>query len=199
MKSHTILILLLIIAAVALLSFSRLFSAASETDAKKFFMEDLEQSYPDADVREIIYINRIGEGPGSYFVLKARVSMRMYTPCPERIEVEYHYPARNFLKRDEKIVQGCKVCIDSKPNCHVSYPEEAIIASHTYNGTKQVKDYLDSYPNAIPNALLLDYYNQIKNVWQVEWISKGAPYGIRIFISQQDNKVVNTEQFSAGS
>ncbi|MFH1306081.1 MAG: hypothetical protein ABIH83_00285 [Candidatus Micrarchaeota archaeon] len=191
MKKETILIFLVIVTVIALLYFSSLFNTTSEVDAKKFFMEDLEQSYPDADVREIIYINKVGEGSDAYYLLRARVSNYLSTPCPERIEVEYQYPARNFLKTDEKVVSGCQVCIDNRPNCHISYPEEAIIASHTYEGTEAVQQFLDNYPSAIPSASLLDEYDGGKNIWKIRWTSKTTNTSMDIFISQKDNEVVD--------
>lgn len=176
---------------IALFSFTRLFSGASEVDAKKFFEEDLTQSYPSADLREVLNTTKIGEGPDSYYALKARVSYGLSTPCPERIEVEYHYPARNFLKRDEKIVSGCAVCTGDSLNCHIIYPEEAVIASHTYNGTEEITQFIKTYSSAVPSVSILPEYEDEKNVWQVDWSSPKAPNTLRVLISQTNNCIIS--------
>jgi hypothetical protein len=196
MKSHTLLIFLILIAGLALLYFFSLFGSTPQTDAKKFFMEDLETSYPDADIREVLSINKVGTGAEEYYILKARVSKNMDTPCPERIKVEYNYPARNFLKEDEKTVQGCQVCVKDSANCHISYPEEAIIASHTYNGTERVKGYIENYPSAYANAQLLENYGGEINVWEIEWFSKDSPYSLKAYISQKNNSIIGFEEIS---
>ena len=191
MKSSTVLIILIAIAVIAVFLFSQLFNSSEEVDAKKFFEEDLEESYPYADVREILSINKIGSESGDYFVLKARVSSGLDTPCPERIEVEYNYPSRNFVKSDEKIVSGCSVCIEEEANCYISYLEEAIIASHTYEGTARIKDYITKYENAFATATLLPNFEEEQNVWKVSWDAEDAHYSITVYISQKDNSVVS--------
>lgn len=193
MKSHTVLIILIIIAAIAVFSFTHVFNNSPEVDAKKFFEEDLQESYPNADIREILSVNKVGTGYSEYYILRARVSSQMDTPCPERIEVEYNYPSRNFVKTDEKIVYGCQVCIENTQNCYVSYPEEAIIASHTYPQTQRISDYLSKYPNAFPQSALLPTFGDEKNVWEVQWDSDDAPYVITAYISQSSNEIVSIE------
>jgi hypothetical protein len=191
MKTGTVLIILLIVAAIAIFSFNQLFASAPQTDAKKFFEEDLKESYPYADVREVLSINKVGALTGEYYVLKARVSSGMDTPCPERIEVEYNYPSRNFVKTDEKVVSGCQVCIEDKENCHISYPEEAIIASHTYNGTQRIAEYIKTYKNPYPLATLLPELDGEKNVWEVSWDSNESSYLLTAYISQRGNQVIS--------
>jgi hypothetical protein len=193
MKKEVVLILLIIIAILALLSFSRAFNGKSEDDARKFFAEDMAESYPTADVREIMDVTKVGEGPDAYYALKARVSYNLSTPCPERIEVEYNYPARNFVKRNDSVVHGCQVCLN-RPHCVVSYPEEAIIASHTYEGDQPVLSYLKSYPEAKPTARLLDTYQDERNVWEVTWSDASASYGLAVRISQTRNQIIDTQQ-----
>lgn len=189
MKKEVLLILLLLIATLAFLSFTRQFSSRSEEDARKFFLEDLQDSYPAADVRDIIDVLRVGEGPDSYYVLRARVSFNLTTPCPQRLEVEYNYPARSFVKRNDTLVRGCQVCLN-RPHCVVSYPEEAVIASHTYNGSEKVGDYLARYPSAKPKARLLDNYDGERSVWQVDWSDPSAPGALSVLISQANNQII---------
>ncbi len=195
MKKEAFVVLLIIVALVLLLSFSRLFGTSSEDDARKFFAEDLQESYPDADLRVINNVTRIGEGPDAYYSLKASVSSNLTTPCPERLEVDYYYPQQNFVKRAQKIVYGCKVCLNT-PKCVITYPEEAIIASHTYEGSQQVRDYLSRYPHAVPNATLLDDLNGSPNVWQVEWTDPADPNGLAVLISQAQNKIIGIRPIS---
>jgi len=194
MKSHTILIILVIIAAFALLSFNQIFSKPSEVDAKKFFEEDLAQSYPNADVLEIISVQKSADESKDLYILKARVSSGLKTVCPERIEVEYHYPSRNFVKEEDRIVYGCQVCVDNKQNCHISYMEEAIIASHTYGKTEEVKSYISNYPNAVASVNFIENYNQIKNVWHVRWESTDSPYYIDVYLPQSGESAILVEK-----
>ncbi len=195
MKKEVLLILLIVAALLALVSFSRMFNTRTESDARKFFAEDLQESYPAADVREILDVTKLGEGPDAYYVLKARVSYNLTTPCPERLEVEYNYPSRNFVKRNDTIVYGCQVCLN-RPRCVVSYPEEAIIASHTYTGGQSVRDYLSTYPAAKPMAGLLANYNDETNVWEVNWSDAAAPYGLSVHISQTSNQILDVEHLA---
>ena len=186
------------IAVLAVLSFMQIFNNSQEVDAKKFFEEDLAESYPYADVREILSTKKVSTGASEYYVLKARVSSGLDTPCPERIEVEYNYPSRNFVKTDEKVVSGCTVCIEDKQNCHISYPEEAIIASHTYKGTQRVSDYIKTYSDAIPQAYLLPDFEGERNVWEIKWGSQNASYSITAYISQKNNDVLSITTQSIG-
>ncbi len=192
MKSHTLLIILVIIACFALFSFSQIFSKSSEADAKKFFEEDLAESYPYADLREIISVQKHDSSSGEYYILKASVSSGLSTACPERLEVEYHYPSRNFLKRDDKVVYGCKVCMDAS-QCHISYMEEAIIASHTYEGTEKVKSYIMKYSNAKPQVEFLSNYNSEKNVWYVKWDCEDSSYLMDVYLPQNGAKAISVQ------
>ena len=99
MRKEVVFILLLIVAIVALLSLSSRFNRGSEADARKFFAEDLASNYPEADAREILTSAQVGEGAGVYYLLKARVSYNLSTPCPSRWEVEYYYPPQSFVRR----------------------------------------------------------------------------------------------------
>ncbi|MDE1798478.1 MAG: hypothetical protein KGH63_03665, partial [Candidatus Micrarchaeota archaeon] len=129
-------------------------------------------------------------GADAYYVLTAAVSYNLSTPCPERIEVEYDYPSRNFVKRNDTLVSGCQVCTGG-PNCVISYPEEAIIASHTYNGSDQVTSYITTYPSATPTTTLLDTYNGQHNVWEVNWSAASAPNALSVHLSQAQNQIID--------
>ncbi|MDE1797800.1 MAG: hypothetical protein KGH63_00150 [Candidatus Micrarchaeota archaeon] len=190
MKKEVVLVGLILIAIFALVSFSQAFNARSADDARKFFAEDLADSYPTADVREIQDVTKIGDGPAAYYVLTARVTYNLSTPCPERLQVEYNYPARNFVKRNDTIVYGCQVC-QGRPHCVISYPEEAIIASHTYNGSADVSAYLAQYPLAKPSAGLLASYNGESNVWEVNWTDPSAPTALSAHLSEANNSIID--------
>ncbi|VVC02032.1 Uncharacterised protein [uncultured archaeon] len=192
MRKEVIFILLLVVAVVALLSLSSRFNRGSEADARKFFTEDLANSYPDADVREILTSAQVGEGASAYFLLKARVSYNLSTPCPSRWEVEYYYPPQSFVRRTPtRLVSGCQVCSGS-PNCVLSYMEEAVIASHTYAGSEQVGNYLTGHPAAKPTAKLLSVWNNQLDVWQVDWKDNSSE-GLSVFITQNPSMIVGIQ------
>jgi len=192
MKKEVFLIILVIVAAFLLLSFSKMSGNGSEEDARKFFEEDLKENYPDADLREINNVTKIGEGPDAYYSLKASVSSNLSTPCPERIEVEYYYPERNFVKRTQKIVYGCKICMNNA-GCVITYPEEAIIASHTYEGSESVRVYLAQYPQAKPKVELMPAYADIGYVWKIDWNGENTVRGLRVYISQAENRIIEVQ------
>ena len=63
------------------------------------------------------------------------------------------------------VVYNCKYCIN-QPNCVILFNEEAIIASHTLNGTNKIEDYIDKY-NAKPTVS----YDKSNEIWKVTWYS----------------------------
>lgn len=191
MRKEVIFALLLVVAIVALLSLSSRFNRGSEADARKFFTEDLANSYPDADVREILTSAQVGEGESAYYLLKARVSYNLSTPCPSRWEVEYYYPPQSFVRRTPmRLVSGCQVC-NRNPSCVLSYMEEAVIASHTYAGGEQVGSYISTHPDAKPGAVLLPMWNNMLDVWQVDW--KDNTSGLSVFITQNPSTIVGIQ------
>jgi len=188
MRKEVVFILLLIVAIVALLSLSSKFNKGSEADARKFFAEDLASNYPAADAREILTSAQVGEGDSVYYLLKARVSYNLSTPCPSRLEVEYYYPPQSFVRRTPtQLVGGCSVC-SGNPGCVISYMEEAIIASHTYEGSEPVNAYIQSHPAAKPTAVLQPLWNEHLDVWQVDWADNSS--GISVFIAQTPSRIL---------
>ena len=189
-----VLIILLAIVAFAAIYFVFLAKPAyqvSEEGAKSFFLEDLKEKYPGADVREIMEILPATASDGSpYYQLKARVTNGIATPCPERMHVFYDYPPKNFVaQQPEYITRGCKVCIGS-PNCILAFPEEAIIASHTYNGTEEVTAFIKGNSDAKAAAVFLDSYNGTIGAWEVAWSSATSPAAYRVFLSKSQNSVL---------
>lgn len=191
-REITLLIVLLVVLA-SLLYVSKVFRTYSEADARKFFIEDLASRYPTADAREILNVTQIGNGSDGYLRMVARVSLGLHTACPERIHMFYNYPQQNFVAEPpEYITRGCMVCTEQQKACVLAYPEEAIIASHKYSGGKRVVDYLAKYPAAKPYPQLLSDYNGQARVWQVHWDADGAPDSLDIYISQTDNRIIDS-------
>ena len=188
-----VLIVLLIIAALAIAAV--IFSAAAKPmtpdDAQKFFLEDLKEKYPNADVREVTEILNVTASDGSsYYQLKARVTSGMGTPCPERLHVYYDYPPKNFVAQPpEYITSGCKVCINEAV-CTLAFPEEAIIASHTYNGTEAVSDFIKQNADATANAQFMESLGNYTGVWKVAWGSPSSPVSYSVVLSKSQNKVL---------
>jgi hypothetical protein len=194
MRKEFILTALLLIAIIALLAFSKSNNSKTVEDARAFFEEDLRINYPDADARKIIDILKVGDGESEYYVLKAAVSYDLLTPCPERIEVQYYYPTRNFVRQEDRVVSNCYVCLDN--NCLLSYPEQAIIASHIHKDSEQIKDYLSVFPQATPNAVLLPSYQEQTNVWKVVWSDPSSDYSLEVYISQKDNEILKIDRIA---
>jgi len=197
MKTVVLIILLSIVAVAALyMVFSKPAYPLSEEGARSFFLEDLKEKYPGADVREIMEILPATASDGSpYYQLKARVTNGIATPCPERMHVFYDYPPKNFVAQPpEYITRGCKVCLDS-PNCILAFPEEAIIASHTYNGTDKVAAFVKGNSDAKAEAVFLDAYEGTIGAWKVTWSSATNPSAYEVVLSKTQNSVLSVKTF----
>ncbi len=193
MRREIVLLIALLLVLGGLLYFFKGFKQAANEDARKFFSEDLAEKYPGADVREILNVTQIGEGPDAYLKLKARVVKGGATPCPELIHVYYYYPPQNFIaEKPEEITKGCVVCAETA-TCVVAWPEEAIIASHTYAGGEQARDYIKQYPDAHPQVSLLGEYLGQQKVWEVSWDSPSADYRLNAHISEYGNKIIDVQ------
>jgi hypothetical protein len=190
MRKEIVLLIVLVAVLAGLLYFSKSFHTVSEPDARKFFLENLAQNYPNAEVREIVDVISL-EG-GKTLRLKARVSSGLSTPCPERLHVYYNYPSKNFIFEVENVTYGCVVCPNT-PTCVILFPEEAIIVSHKYQGGENASNYISQYPDAIPKAELLPEYGGMQNVWNVTWDSKSAPDMVEVYISQPQDKIIESK------
>lgn len=196
MKKEVLLILLAVLAiAAAFIVFSKPNYPMTEEGAKKFFLEDLQNKYPNADVREIMEIIPSTRTDGSsYYQLKARVTTGMATPCPERMHVYYDYPPKSFVAQPpEYITRGCQVCIN-EPKCILAFPEEAIIASHTYNGTEKIDKFIHDNADAIATATPYESLGNYSSVWQVHWESAVSPYYFNVVLSKSENKVLEVSE-----
>jgi len=198
MKTSALLMLLAVVALIAAYAvFSNTGSSVSEQDARKFFLEDLAGKYPAADVREIMEIAPATASDGSsYYQLKARVTNGMGTPCPERMHVFYDYPPKNFVAQPpEYITKGCRVCLDS-PRCIIAFPEEAIIASHTYNGTDEVAEFIKGNSDAKASAAYHDSLDGQAGVWKVGWSSATNSASYEVLLSKAQNTVLSARKVS---
>ena len=196
MKTAALLALLIAVAlAVAWFIFSKPAYPLTQEDAKKFFLEDLQGKYPLADIREVVEIAAMNSSDGTpYFQLKARVTNGINTPCPERLDVHYDYPPKNFVAQlPEYITRGCKVCLN-QPSCVIAFPEEAIIASHTYNGTQEVSDFIKANADAKADTSLVENYGEVSGVWLVNWSSASSASGYRVVLSKSQNKILEVSR-----
>ena len=195
MKTTVLLILLVAVAlAVAWFVFSKPSYPLTQEDAKKYFLEDLQGKYPGADVREVIEILPLTAQDGSpYFQLKARVTSGISSPCPERVHVYYDYPPKNFVAQPpEYITRGCKVCLNVDV-CSIAFPEEAVIASHTYPGAEEVAQFVRD--NSDANAVAS--FDAAAGIWTVKWDSASSGAGYSVTLSKTENKILSVEP-SAG-
>jgi len=192
MKSTVLIILLVAVAlSVAFFIFSKPSPTPSQEDAKKFFLEDLKEKYPAAEVREVMEITAMNASDGTlYYQLQARVTKGLSTPCPERLHVHYDYPPKNFVAQPpEYITKGCKVCLN-EPICILAFPEEAIIASHTYPGAEAVSAFLKDNSDAKSEATFVDSYENQTAVWLVKWSSASSGKSYIVAVSKSQNKVL---------
>jgi len=194
MKAWVVVCILVLVVAFLLLIFPIAPKVVSESDARKFVLENLQSKYPNADNVSILQVveqvqNRTGAG--KYYTIKARVTTGFGTPCPERVHVYYDYPEQGFVKQpDEIITHNCTVCINT-PVCILAFEEEAIIASHTYEGTEGVSDYIKTYADAVPTAEFKGDFEGEKNVWVVKWDSARATYSYFVSLSKDKNTVLS--------
>jgi len=192
MKAIAVLGILVIVALAAVyLVFSKPAYPMTKEDAQKFFIEDLADKYPDADVREVVEIlPATAQDGASYYQLKARVTKGLSTPCPERMHVFYDYPPKNFVAQPpEYITRGCEVCLN-EPNCILAFPEEAIIASHTYPGTEEIAQFIKSNTDAQASAELRDSYMNYTGVCVVTWRSPSLKATASAVLSKSSNQAI---------
>ncbi len=161
-----ILVLLAVIAALVMaIQFFQI--NVVEADASNFVTEDLRSKYPYADISIMTITSMNNDENQRYFEVKARVTQLMDTPCPERSHIYYNYPEQNFVPQPAEIItKHCQVCTNGI--CTIAFPEEAIIASHTFAGTEDVESFVKKYPNAVPGV------EEKSDSWVVSWYSSLA-------------------------
>lgn len=188
-KKDILLLIALILVVVSAVKIAEFFKTnIVEGDATRFVVEDLHSKYPGADI-EVISVQRMTNEEGSqYFEIKAKVTKNQNTPCPERMHIFYNYPVQNFVPRQPEIITAnCEVCTD--PNCILVFPEEAIIASHSFNGTEAVDAYLKAHPDTKAAV------SESRDGWSVTWDSEGADYYYVVEILK-NNKVGSVKKMN---
>lgn len=192
MKTTVLLVLLVALAlAVSWFVFSKPAYPLTQEDAQKYFLEDLKEKYPSADVREVMEISPLTSSDGApYFQLKARVTTGISTPCPERVHVYYDYPPKNFVAQPpEYITKGCKVCLNVDV-CTLAFPEEAIIASHTYPGAEEVAAFVRDNADASASASFAPQ----AGTWNVKWTSATTGVSYDVALSKAQNRILSVEK-----
>lgn len=182
MKKEIIIIIILIILVISLvLGLKFTTDNFGGGDANKFVYEDLKKKFPDADKIEILITEpKTNEKGFSYYFIKATVSANLSTPCPTKTYYYYNYPAQNFVPSPpDYVVKDCQIC--GNTTCMISFPEEAIIASHTLNGTDAVHKYVISQ-NIIPHV------SKTANGWMVIWGNSPVNYSYKVIMG--DNGTV---------
>jgi hypothetical protein len=140
-----------------------------EADAREFVLEELHTKYPTADVEIMAVTAQYNDEGERYFEVKTRVTEDPFGPCPQRSHIFYNYPVQNFVPQlPEVITSGCAVCTDGI--CTIAFSEEAVIASHTFDGTEAVHSFIESYPDATPLV------SENPESWLVTWGSSNADY-----------------------
>jgi len=139
-----------------------------ESDATRFVIEDLHANHPDADITIMNITPKYNAEGKRYFEVKARVTDDAFSPCPKRSHIYYNYPVQNFVPQPPEIITSanCRVC--TAGICTIAFPEEAIIASYTFNSTDDVRRYVDANPSSIPTA------TETSDSWIVKWDASGA-------------------------
>lgn len=136
----------------------------TEYDARNFVINDATSKYPGADI-SVIASNYSDDS----WKMKVSATLNPGSPCPERVHLYYDYPAMQFATGPpEYITRNCQICMNV-PECIILFPEEALIASHTFPGTERVKAFIGQYPDAKGTASLAASYGSYSNVWEVEW------------------------------
>ncbi len=190
MRKEIIIIGLVILIALLLFFFPKP-GTYDLSDAKGFVIEDLRSKYYDQDPDADIEILTSSETPENY-LLRAKVTLWPNSPCPERIHETYDLSADNInnfvTKPEEYITTGCRVCVN-EPRCILAFKEEAIIASHTIDGTGDIRNFLTRYSDATPTAQLLEF-ESVPEAWVVEWFSEEAGKSYFIALSKNESKIL---------
>jgi len=189
MRKQWILLIVLVFAIFSLVKIIEFFRVnVVEGDATQFVLEDLHSKYPEADIEIITIKETENEDGEKYFEIKAKVTDNPESACPERMHIFYHYPVQNFVTRPpEVITSGCEVC--EEPECILVFPEEAVIASHTFEGTAAVHHYISIYPDAAYDVV------ETAEGWRVIWNSEDADFYYIVDI-MKNNSVEPVEKVS---
>lgn len=154
-----------------------------QADVNKLVLEDIKTKYPGADVAIISTTEKSNEEGGKYYEIKARVTNDPAGSCPERTHIYYNYPEQNFVLQPTEYItkKNCKVC--EVGTCVLAFPEEAIIASHTFPGTEVVNNYLSQNTYATPAV------SEQFDGWLVSWNSPLSSYTYDVKLTRNGSVV----------
>jgi len=187
-----LLLILILLAAIVLLAGAVGFFKTNieSADASKFVLEDLKVKYPNADISILETKELLNSNNEKYYEVKARVTEGLYTPCPVRVHIYYNYPVQNFVPQPADVItQNCAVCTEG--TCILNYPEEAIIASHTFRGTEAVADFVRGQ-SAVPSV------TDLNSSWLVKWDSVSSSYYYDVALDK-GGQVLNVTKVSKGA
>ena len=187
-----VLVVLAVILVIAVgLKIIELYSPANmvEKDATRFVIEDLRANHPDADIAIMNITPKYNPEGKRYFEVKARVTDDALSPCPKRSHIYYNYPVQNFIPQPPEIITSAKCRVCTAGICTIAFPEEAIIASYTFNATEDVRSYVEANPSAVPTAT-----ETSDNSWVVKWDASGAPtyYVVKV---RRDGSAIAVQNF----
>jgi len=163
-----------------------------------YVIDDLKAKYTDAEVREIV---EMSQSDNSWYV-KAKVTYNYSSPCPVRMHLYYDYPKKGFIiSPPEYVTKECTVC--QTGTCVIGTEEEAIIASHTLNGTSTAASYITHNANAKPDVKFYTEYvsegTKYKNTWLVKWSSATANYESFVLVSNEGQVLKSWEAAKMGT
>jgi hypothetical protein len=186
-RRELLLILALILVIAILVKLIEFFQIdVVEADASKFVLEDLTNKYPTADIAIMTITPRTNPAGARYFEVKARVTEDAESPCPERSHIFYNYPEQNFVPQTPEIITShCSVCTEGI--CTIAFPEEAIIASHTFSGTDRVQQYITENPNALPSV------SEQPDSWVVTWDSQTSELYFQVEV-HRDGRILGVNE-----
>ncbi len=188
-RNEITIIIILLVAIVILLAVVEFFKKNIQiSDAKAFIIEDLQNKYQGADIVIITTNEKFNDKNEQYYEIKAKVTVKQGSPCPERIHIYYNYPEQNFVpKTPEYITKNCAVCKETQ--CNLVFPEEALIASHMFAGTEEVHAYVTTYNKDIYGTATTEGTSS----WIVLWSSPSASYDFKVELSQ-NGKVISVKK-----
>jgi hypothetical protein len=172
-------LLLLIAGLVAAMNYLSIH--VESADAGKFVLEDLKAKYPTAGIELLKVKDMYNPNGEKYFEVKAKVTESYESACPERSHIYYNYPVQNFVPAplERVTTESCVVCTTG--TCVINYPEEAIIASHTFKGTAELNSFLQSHLSAVPAA------TESGSDWLVVWKADNLSYSYEVKMDKNGN------------
>ena len=188
-----LIVVLLILIAGLVKAFEIVKTAGTEPDANKasnFVSQDLATKYPSADIAIMSVTPKLNDQAKTYYAVEVRVTQDPNGPCPQRSHIFYNYPEQNFVPQPtEVITANCSVCTEGI--CNIAFPEEAVIASHTFPGTAAVQSYISANSDAVPTV------TEKGDGWMVSWTSANSALAYVVEI-HRNGSVLNVTRLAKG-